>query len=468
MTDLAVRETPIPGLLVVDLPVHGDNRGWFKENWQRAKMVALGLPDFGPVQNNMSYNATAGATRGFHAEPWDKFVSVATGRIFAAWVDLRQGSTFGRAFTVEMGAETAVYVPRGVANAYQTLVDGTTYTYLVNEHWDPSARGAYTYLNLADETAAVPWPVPLDRAELSVADRAHPRLSDVVPVPGRKTLVTGADGQLGRALRLQLPAAEAVGRDELDLADPDSVAAVPWRDYETVVNAAAYTAVDEAETEAGRRTAWQVNAAAVGRLADAARRHRVTLVHVSSDYVFDGREGAHTESEPFSPLGVYGTTKAAGDLLAAMAPQHYILRTSWVIGEGRNFVRTMAELADRGVEPAVVGDQLGRLTFTSDLARGISHLLDTRPPYGTYNLTGSGPAVSWADVARQVFVSRGRSADAVRAVSTEEYAGGRATAPRPRHSVLDLSRIESTGFEPADGTLALARYLEGLERHVSR
>ena len=97
---LGVTETPIPGLLVWDVPVHGDNRGWFKENWQREKMVAAGLPDFGPVQNNISFNDAVGTTRGIHAEPWDKFVSVASGRIFGAWVDLRRGPSFGQVFTV--------------------------------------------------------------------------------------------------------------------------------------------------------------------------------------------------------------------------------------------------------------------------------------------------------------------------------------------------------------------------------
>ena len=103
MTDLRVEQTPIPGLLVVHLPVHGDSRGWFKENWQREKMVALGLPDFGPVQNNMSFNASRGATRGIHTEPWDKFVSVLTGRVFGAWVDMREGPSFGTVFTIESG-----------------------------------------------------------------------------------------------------------------------------------------------------------------------------------------------------------------------------------------------------------------------------------------------------------------------------------------------------------------------------
>ena len=91
MTGLDIRTTAIPGLLIIDLDLRADNRGWFKENWQRRKMIDAGLPDFGPVQNNVSFNTTAGATRGIHAEPWDKLVSVATGEIFGAWVDLRPG-----------------------------------------------------------------------------------------------------------------------------------------------------------------------------------------------------------------------------------------------------------------------------------------------------------------------------------------------------------------------------------------
>ncbi len=90
---LAAQPTTIPGLTLFDLPVHGDNRGWFKEKWQRQKMTELGLPDFGPVQNNISFNASRGTTRGIHAEPWDKYIYVATGSVFGAWVDLRQGST---------------------------------------------------------------------------------------------------------------------------------------------------------------------------------------------------------------------------------------------------------------------------------------------------------------------------------------------------------------------------------------
>ncbi|MGY3566793.1 SDR family oxidoreductase, partial [Sinomonas sp. RB5] len=186
--------------------------------------------------------------------------------------------------------------------------------------------------------------------------------------------------------------------------------------------------------------------------------HGLTLVHVSSDYVFDGAEALHTEDEPFSPLGVYGQTKAAGDAVVSVVPRHYIVRTSWVIGEGRNFVATMADLARRGVEPSVVDDQIGRPTFTADIAAGIRHLLEDRAPYGTYNLTGAGPEASWADVAADVFAAAGTDPARVHRVSTTEYFTHRAAAPRPLRSTLDLAKIEATGFHPTPWTDRLRTY----------
>ncbi len=460
---LTARETPIPGVVLYDLPVHGDNRGWFKENWQREKMLALGLPDFGPVQNNISFNEKAGTTRGIHAEPWDKYISVATGRIFGAWVDLREGPSFGTVFTAELDPSQAIFIPRGVGNAFQTLEDNTAYTYLVNDHWSADAQGQYTFLNLADETAAIEWPIPLAQAELSDKDKAHPRLADVVPMKPRRILVLGADGQLGKALRKAYDgdaSVEFAGRAEFDLADPASYER-NWKNYSAIINAAAYTAVDAAETPEGRRLAWEINVSAVARLARVAAANRLTLVHVSSDYVFDGTNETHPEDEPFSPLGVYGQTKAAGDAVVSVVPQHYIVRTSWVIGEGSNFVRTMASLAERGIEPSVVNDQIGRLSFTEDIAAGIAHLLASGAPYGTYNLSNTGEPASWAEIAGTVYELAGKSRKAVTGVSTEEYFRDKDAAPRPLNSALDLGRLEAAGFRPADAGERLADYVAG-------
>ena len=457
---LAVHETAIPGLLLVDLPVHGDNRGWFKENWQREKMVAAGLPDFGPVQNNISFNDARGATRGIHAEPWDKYVSVATGRIFGAWVDLREGPSFGTVFTAELDPSQAIFVPRGVGNSYQTLEDDTAYVYLVNDHWSAEAQGEYTFLNLADPTAAIAWPIPLEESERSAKDLAHPQLADVVPMPPKRTLVIGANGQLGRALGAALPTADFADRSRIDLFDEESLDRVRWQDYDTVINAAAYTAVDEAETAAGRRDCWDANVTGVARLAQHAARHGITLVHVSSDYVFDGtKDGAYTEADDVAPLGLYGQTKAAGDAIVAGVPRHYIVRTSWVIGEGGNFVRTMASLAERGIDPSVVDDQIGRLSFTEDIAAGILHLLSERPAYGVYNLTNGGEPRSWARIAARVFELTGHDPARITGVSTAEYFAGKAAVPRPLNSVLALDKLAATGFAPRDADAALRAYL---------
>lgn len=454
--------TPIPGVVLYDLPVHGDNRGWFKENWQREKMVALGLPDFHPVQNNVSFNEKAGTTRGIHAEPWDKFISVATGKIFGAWVDLREGPTFGAVFTAELDPSQAIFIPRGVGNAFQTLEDNTAYTYLVNDHWSADAQGQYTFLNLADETAGVAWPIPLAEAELSDKDRAHPRLGDVVPMPAKKTLVLGADGQLGKALRELYDgdaSIEFAARGDFDLSSPEAYSEINWKNYSTVINAAAYTAVDTAESGEGREAAWAINVAAVGRLARVAVEHDLTLVHVSSDYVFDGSRSIHDEAEPFSPLGVYGQSKAAGDAVVMVVPKHYIVRTSWVIGEGNNFVRTMASLAARGIRPSVVNDQVGRLSFTQDIAAGIRHLLENVAPYGTYNLSNDGEPQTWADIAADVYELTGAEREDVTGVSTAEYFKGKAAAPRPLNSLLDLTRIKAAGFYPEPAEKRLREYL---------
>ncbi len=455
-------ETTIPGVVLYDLPVHGDNRGWFKENWQREKMLALGLPDFSPVQNNISFNEKAGTTRGIHAEPWDKFISVATGRIFGAWVDLREGPSFGTVFTAELDPSQAIFIPRGVGNAFQTLEDNTAYTYLVNDHWSADAQGQYTFLNLADSTANIAWPIPLEQAELSDKDKAHPHLADVVAMPPKKILVLGANGQLGLALREEYKGraeVEFAGRAEFDISVPESYAGRNWKNYSTIINAAAYTAVDEAETAAGRRQAWAANVQAVAELARIAAAHGITLVQVSSDYVFDGSAATHDEDEPLSPLGVYGQTKAAGDAAAAGAPRHYIVRTSWVIGEGNNFVRTMASLAGRGIKPSVVDDQIGRLSFTPDIAAAIRHLLEAGAPFGTYNVSSDGEPQSWAAIAAEVYELAGAQSTDVTGVSTAEYFRGKAAAPRPLNSVLSLAKIKAAGFEPPQSSARLKEYM---------
>ena len=272
--------------------------------------------------------------------------------------------------------------------------------------------------------------------------------------------ITGANGQLGTALRSKYPGARFADIEELDITLEESVNKYDWSNTKVILNAAAYTNVDGAETPEGRVASWKVNAKAVGYLSAIARKNDITLVHISSDYVFDGTKSMHKENEDLSPLSVYGSSKAAGDLIIGTLPKHYVLRTSWVIGEGKNFVRTMLEIGKKGINPTVVSDQIGRLTFTSELVRAIDHLLSTNAPYGVYNISNDGETASWAFITKKIYEIAGLK-NTVSETTTDEYFMGKENiAPRPLKSSLDLSKIKSTGFTSIDWESELNRYIE--------
>ena len=279
-----------------------------------------------------------------------------------------------------------------------------------------------------------------------------------------KALITGANGQLGGALQHQFPDALALGSKELDITDPSALLAGRFSDMGVIINAAAYTNVDGAEDPANLGVAGEVNAQGVANLAKLATRLNIPLVHISSDYVFDGTKvGTYTELDPFKPVNAYGRTKAEGDQAAAEHAEHYIFRTSWVVGNGPgpNFVKTMAKLAEGGVNPAVINDQFGRLTFTKTLAGAVQFALENEIPYGTYNLTNTGEQVSWYQIAQEVFRLTGHNPDRVSPQSSADYADSKdqKVAPRPVKSMLDLSLIESLGFRPPDWRDTLEAYL---------
>lgn len=280
-----------------------------------------------------------------------------------------------------------------------------------------------------------------------------------------KILITGANGQLGTALQSLYPKAQKVDVAELDITDHAAVQAYDWSKVHTILNAAAYTNVDGAETPEGRVAAWKVNAQAVANLAGVAQKYDLTLAHISTDYVFDGTRNPHLEDEPLSPLSTYGASKAAGDIAVGLVPKHYLLRTSWVIGAGKNFVRTMLELGKKGVAPTVVADQVGRLTFSTELARSIAHLLSTQARFGTYNMSNDGEPAGWADITRTIFAAAGFDLAVTDTTTVEYYAGKPGIAPRPLQSSFDLTKIKAAGFQPRDWREDLAEYIQK-ENHV--
>ncbi len=279
-----------------------------------------------------------------------------------------------------------------------------------------------------------------------------------------KLFITGGDGQLGSALAKKYPMATVKNREAFDITDPDHIDAVDWSAYDVIINGAAFVNADGSETQPGLEKAWRVNAEGPRNLARVALRNGLHFIHFSSEYVFDGTKRSHQEDEPFSPLSVYGQSKAAGDIAVSLVPEHHILRTTWVVGEGHNFVKTIKTVGDLRTDPTVVNDQFGRLTFTSELVRAVDHILENSIEPGTYNLSNSGEIRSWADIAALAFKYAGHDSARVIPVSTEEYAKTRRVfAARPVHSDLDLSKIQRTGFVSLDYLPLLEQYVKSLE-----
>lgn len=288
-----------------------------------------------------------------------------------------------------------------------------------------------------------------------------------------KVLVTGAAGQVGSEVaRLHDGAFEvqAFDRAALDVSNPEDVArrldeAMP----DVLLNCAAYTAVDKAEDEPALARRSNVDAPAVLGRACAARG--VAILHLSTDYVFDGaKEGAYSEEDAANPLGVYGTTKLAGEeALRTVAPRHVILRVSWVFGRlGRSFVDTILRLANERQELSVVDDQIGSPSPAVTIAetiRAIVQALPTREDaWGTYHFSTT-PALSWCIFARTIVAAAAEAGllerpPTIRAIATEDWP---AKAARPRNSRLDASKLAATfGIEPLRWEEALRDYIRTL------
>ena len=279
----------------------------------------------------------------------------------------------------------------------------------------------------------------------------------------KNIIVTGCNGQLGRAVNEYYKNAadiSFVNTDvaELDITDIDAVMrlARKVRPY-AIVNCAAHTAVDACESQYEK--AFAINAIGARNLAIASRETGAKLVHISTDYVFDGKgTRPYVETDPTNPMGAYGSTKLAGEeFVKAFADRWFILRTAWLYGDGKNFAKTMLRLSETHDEVRVVGDQFGSPTSTVELTKAIDALLFTEN-YGLFHATCEG-SCCWADFAKEVFRLAGKDTH-VEAITTEEYG---APAPRPAYSVLDNRMFRlTTDFSFADWHDAIAAYMKTL------
>ncbi|MCH5255515.1 MAG: dTDP-4-dehydrorhamnose reductase [Lachnospiraceae bacterium] len=279
----------------------------------------------------------------------------------------------------------------------------------------------------------------------------------------KKIIVTGCNGQLGRAVNKLYAgngAYELVNTDvgELDITDVDQVMAFvrEVKPY-AIVNCAAHTAVDACETEVDM--AYRINAIGPRNLSIAATETDAKMIHISTDYVFDGKGSRpYREFDPVGPQGVYGASKLAGEnFVRDFADKYFIIRTAWLYGDGKNFVKTMLRLSETHDRVRVVRDQVGSPTSADELAKAIAYLLPTEN-YGLFHGTCEGDC-SWSEFAQEIFSLAGKKTE-VEAITTEEYG---AAASRPAYSILENYMFKLTSdFMFEDWHDAIARYIKEL------
>lgn len=275
-----------------------------------------------------------------------------------------------------------------------------------------------------------------------------------------RILITGAQGQLGTELCHLLDEKNieyvGTGSSDLDITDNKAVADY-FNEYkpELVYHCAAFTAVDAAEEEPGKTANQKVNVDGTKNIAEASEKIGATMVYISTDYVFDGKnEDMYTEDSIPNPQNEYGRAKLAGEkAVSEIMSKYYIIRTSWVFGKyGKNFVYTMLRLAETHDHLTVVNDQMGRPTWTRTLAEFMNYAVENNIPYGLYQLSNEG-LCTWYEFAKEILKDKNIKIDPV---TSDEYPQ---KAYRPKHSVMDLAKVENTGFEVINWQKALSNFL---------
>ena len=441
----------------------GDDRGYFTSVTSK-QLEGL---DFKKFSQKSESKSVKGTIRGLHfqKDPYcqAKVVSCTHGAVLDVVVDMRTGSpTYGQYTAVELTPENGrmLYVPRGYAHGFLALTDDATFNYMVDNEYAPRMEGGVLW---NDPAINIPWDEIFAKygiEEPLLSDKDRDRLplseSDVnFLYRQKKYLVTGASGQLGYDIVKELnergeTEVLALDSELMDITDREQVMKiVKAYDPDVIFHCAAWTAVDKAEETP--ELCEKVNVEGTRNLTDASLEVGAKIVYASTDYVFDGEKDlneAYKEHDIPNPKSVYGRTKYEGEEEVRRNPNHFITRISWVFGEnGNNFVKTMLKLADRFEELKVVNDQVGSPTYTVDLAKLLVEMAET-DKYGTYHVNNEGYC-SWADFARYIMESNGKTTK-ISPVTTEEYYDGKDTskiAYRPRNSKLDKAKLEESGFK---------------------
>ena len=431
---MKVLTTAIDGVVILEPEVFGDARGYFFESYSQRRFDAQVRP-VRFVQDNESHSRY-GVLRGLHFQKGrysqSKLVRVVRGRVLDVAVDIRRGSpTFGRHVAVELTEDNKrqFFIPRGFAHGF--AVHGTTRRWVSTGVWPPKMSSSRP------------------RTAPTRCCRRPGNCSTITKTIMLNILITGANGQLGSALRRLgcVSPHNYICTDvaELDITDAAAVLrTVEERRIDVIVNCAAYTDVERAEED--EPTAELLNHKAAGNLAAAAKATGATLFHVSTDYVFDGT--AHTpyrEDTAPSPLGAYGRTKLAGErAVMASGCRYLIFRTAWLYSEyGHNFLKTMLRLTSERDTLQVVFDQIGTPTYAGDLALAIFSIIESERyagNEGVYHFTDEG-VCSWYDFATEIAAAAGHDSCRIIPCHTSEFP---TKAQRPAYSVLDKTKIKTT------------------------
>lgn len=298
-------------------------------------------------------------------------------------------------------------------------------------------------------------------------------------VKDSEILVLG-NGQLGNKIMEKLPDARNLSSPLIDFLELDSLRQklLKLEGVKVLINTVAWTNTESAEDINNCRAVYKINSLSLIYLVEVCRKKGWTLIHISSDYVFDGLTKNISEDDIPNPLSVYGETKLMGDLIALRYSKSYVVRTSWVIGDSfpsdtfHNFVKTMVKLISSRKIVKVVDDQFGRLTFSSTLANGITHLIRNESEYGIYNISNSGKIRSWYDIACLVkeilseHINNNELAEII-PVSTDDWDSiqeckSNIIVPRQKNSDFNLSKILDSGFNPEGYESLLKQYVIGL------
>lgn len=441
-------KTKVEDVLIIEPNIFGDHRGWFTETYSKAKFKEFGI-DIEFVQDNHSMSAQKGTLRGLHFQTnpkaQTKLVRCTKGRILDVAVDLRKGSpTYKQWVSVELSEDNKkqLLIPKGFAHGFLTLTDNVEVQYKVDEYYAPECDRS---IRFDDPEIGVDWGI-LDPI-LSEKDLKAPLLKDSDVDFSLKFMVTGANGQLGYDVVLKLKEINidvvAPGRDEFDLTNREQIQRYILKEKpEVIIHCAAYTAVDKAEDE--KDMCYAVNVEGTRAVAEAAEKINSKVVYISTDYVFNGKgQEAHLEEKETNPVNYYGYTKEQGEkIIRGLIDKHFIVRTSWVYGvNGRNFIKTMLNLAESRNEINVVSDQIGAPTYTKDLAEFIVNLVQTQK-YGTYHGVNEGYC-SWHEFAESIFEKSGIKM-IVNPISTKEYT---TRAIRPLNSRLSKDNTSKAGID---------------------